>query len=105
MIPGQGNPFFCTAQPLFRSPAELAVGLALKELRYGSTSSDSPLRPATVPSVPPLPSGVRTGFGIAGAAVYRPRWLLSPGRAGSSAWLFHENERDEDLRSHTSHPP
>ena len=55
--PGRAPVLLRTTCPLFRSPAELAVGLALKEMRYGPCSSDSPLGPATVPAVPPLPSG------------------------------------------------
>jgi hypothetical protein len=57
------------ASPLFRSPAELAVGLALKEMRYGSIR---PIRPGDLlRSLRFLRSRpvARTGFGIAGAAV------------------------------------
>ena len=30
---------------------------------------------------------------------------IIPRPRGSSAWLFHDDERDEDLRSHTRRPP
>ena len=66
--------------PLFRSPAELAVGLALKEMRYGPSSSDSPLGPARVPAVPPLPSAVRLGFGYC----WRGSIELRPGQRGTA---------------------
>jgi hypothetical protein len=52
-----------TTYPLFRSPAELAVGLALKEMRYGLTFVRFAPGTCKAPTVPPLPSAVRLGFG------------------------------------------
>jgi large subunit ribosomal protein L13 len=52
-----------TTCPLFRSPAELAVGLALKEMRYGSFFVRFAPGTCKAPAVPPLPSDGRTGFG------------------------------------------
>src|ERR1700730_7421199 len=54
--------------PLFLPPTELAVGLALKELRNGP-STDSPLRPASASLVPPLPADRSAGTRLFGAAV------------------------------------
>ncbi len=58
--------------PLFPSPAELAVGLALKEMRYGPIR---PIRPGDLRrSLRFLRSRPddRTGLGVVGAAVYDP---------------------------------
>jgi len=46
---------------LFLEPAGLAVGLALKELRYGPVS-DSPLGLVESPLGSPLPDGVPSGI-------------------------------------------
>src|SRR5439155_3613188 len=55
----------CHREPLFLGPTGLAVGLALKELRYG-ISSDSPPDPDRVPFGSPAPSvwdeGIRQVF-------------------------------------------
>ena len=67
--PSLAIPLLRTASPLFRSPTELAVGLALKEMRYGRFR---PIRPGdlhrSLRFLRPR-SDARTGFGIAGAAV------------------------------------
>ena len=54
-------------------------------MRYGPFSSDSPLRPASVSAVPPLPFGCPDGIrhcwrGSIGRSA--DRWLSSPGRVG-----------------------
>ena len=83
-----------TACPLFRSPAELAVGLALKEMRYGRFRPIRPWRPATVPAVPPLPSGCPDGIrhcwrgSIDTAAASRSADGYHPRPLGASARLF-----------------
>jgi len=69
--PSQGlapSPLRATC-PLFRSPAELAVGLALKEMRYGQCFVRFAPGTCKVPAVPPLPSAARLGFGYCRAAV------------------------------------
>ena len=74
----------CTACPLFRSPTELAVGLALKEMRYGSCSSDSPPRPARslrfLRPLPAMPVGTRRFL----ARQYRARDGYDPAAAPGS---------------------
>ena len=60
--PGRGR-----STPLFLWPTGLAVGLALKELRYGRRSSDSPPRTCKVLFGSPAPGRLAgTGFGTAG---------------------------------------
>src|SRR5204863_621817 len=58
----------CHREPLFLRPAGLAVGLALKERRYG-VSSDSPPDPDRAPIGSPAPSvwdgGIRQVFSSA----------------------------------------
>ena len=96
--------------PLFRSPAELAVGLALKEMRYGPVR---PIRPWDLQgslrflrSRPVGPGGIRhcwRGSIDTRQRRYRRCALgraIIPGRWASARLL-----RDEDLCRHTRRPP